>query len=314
MSRSTPSCLLLPAPLQRRVEAAVARWYEPEGRMREDFAHPFGEPALMSPDSVSWRVLKNPVVLFIGGVAAVILELAEPRVRSGVWEHTRFRDEPVERMRRTALATVVTVYGARSRAQAMIEQVNRLHGRIAGTTPHGQAYRATDPELLTWVHATASFGFLQAHQAHVAPLADTQRDAFYAEALPAAQLWGATGAPGSQAALELLFERMRDRLEPSDIVLEFLHIVARMPALPRPLRPMQRLLVNAAVQITPPWVRDRLGLGTDWALAPWQRRLVDISAHTADRLLLRSGAAVQACRRLNLPDDYLHAPPPATGF
>ena len=55
----------------------------------------------MSSDSVSWRVFKNPLSLFIGGVAAVIMELAEPRVRTGVWEHTTFRLDPIRRLRRT---------------------------------------------------------------------------------------------------------------------------------------------------------------------------------------------------------------------
>ena len=46
-----------------------------------DFRQPAGEAAS---DSVSWQVFKNPVSLFIGGVTTVLLELAEPRVRSGV--------------------------------------------------------------------------------------------------------------------------------------------------------------------------------------------------------------------------------------
>jgi hypothetical protein len=32
-------------------------------------------------DSVSWRIFKDPVSVFVGGIAAVILELAEPSVR-----------------------------------------------------------------------------------------------------------------------------------------------------------------------------------------------------------------------------------------
>jgi hypothetical protein len=55
----------------------------------------------VSPDSISWRVFKNPLSLFIGGAAAVIMELAEPRVRTGVWEHTAFRVDPIRRLRRT---------------------------------------------------------------------------------------------------------------------------------------------------------------------------------------------------------------------
>ena len=48
---------------------------------RVDFEQPAGEPALVGPDSVSWQVFRNPVALFVGGIAAVLLELAEPRVR-----------------------------------------------------------------------------------------------------------------------------------------------------------------------------------------------------------------------------------------
>ena len=31
-----------------------------------DFAAPLGEPALLAPDSVQWRVYKNPIALGIG--------------------------------------------------------------------------------------------------------------------------------------------------------------------------------------------------------------------------------------------------------
>jgi uncharacterized protein (DUF2236 family) len=74
-----------------RVAGLVQGLYQPEGGPRVDFRQPAGEPALAAPDSVSWRVFKNPVSLFVGGVTAVILELAEPRVRTGVWEHSSFR-------------------------------------------------------------------------------------------------------------------------------------------------------------------------------------------------------------------------------
>ena len=301
--------LVLPAALQRRVEHTIAGLYQPAGREREDFSQPAGEAALIAPDSVSWMVFKNPAVLFIGGVAAVVLELAEPRVRTGVWEHSAFREQPLERLRRTALATVVTVYGARSRAEAMIERVTRLHGRIAGTTPCGDRYAATDPQLLTWVQATAAFGFLEAYHAFVRPLDGEERDRFYAEGLAAAQLYGASGAPGSQAEQSALFEHMRARLEASDIVHEFLAIVRRMPALAAPLRPMQSLLVRAAIDVVPAWARERLGLPR-MPLTAWQRGLVCRIAAGADRLLLRSSAAVQSCRRLALQDDYLYAAAP----
>ena len=35
-----------------------------------DFSQPCGEPAIVPPDGVSWQVFRNPVTMFIGGVAA----------------------------------------------------------------------------------------------------------------------------------------------------------------------------------------------------------------------------------------------------
>ena len=69
-----------------------------------DLSQPTGEPALVPGDSVSWEVFGNPVTLLIGGITAVLLELAEPKVRSGVWDHTSFRTDPLKRMRRTGIA------------------------------------------------------------------------------------------------------------------------------------------------------------------------------------------------------------------
>ena len=115
---STP--IILPWPLRSSLEATVRALLEPGDRPPIDFSKPIGEPALVSPDSVSWRVFKNPLSLFIGGVAAVIMELAKPRVRTGVWEHTTFRLNPIKRLRRTGFAAMVTIYGARSAAEAKI--------------------------------------------------------------------------------------------------------------------------------------------------------------------------------------------------
>lgn len=291
--------------LYRRIERTARLLVEP-GKQSADFAVPLGEPALAAPDSVSWRVFKNPIALFTGGIAAVLMELAEPRVRTGVWEHTNFRDDPVARIRRTGLAAMTTVYGPRSKALAMIENVNRMHARVAGATPSGEAYRASDPVLLDWVQATAAFGFLEAYSAFVHPLGDADKDRYYAESVPAAQAYGATGAPSSLAELNALFLAMRAKLEPSDIVFEFLDIVQHAPLLPKLLAPAQRLMVRAGIAVVPAWVREILRLGAAWNLGAWERKLVGLAGAFADRHALPSSPASQACRRLGLPADYLY--------
>lgn len=271
-----------------------------------DFTRPAGEPALASPDSVSWQVFKNPVSLFIGGTTAVLLELAEPRVRSGVWDHTSFRTNPLPRMARTGLAAMVTVYGAQSVAERMIAGVGRMHSQVSGVTPAGEAYRASDPELLDWVQATASFGFLQAYHTFVRLLAQSDRDRFYAEAAPAARLYGALGAPQSEAALEQQLQAMRPKLERSQIVFDFLDIMRRTPAAPGPLRPMQNLFIRAGVEILPGWTRDILGLGPSHGLRSWERGLVALAARAADRVVFKSSPPAQACLRMGLPVSHLY--------
>lgn len=307
----TPSstAIILPAMFQRRLEAAAKSFLEPRRGHSIDFARPVGEPALTAPDSISWRVFKNPLALFIGGVAAVILELAEPRIRTGVWEHTSFRRSPLVRLQRTGLAAMMTVYGPRSQAEAMIAGVRRMHDRVGGVTAAGLTYRANDPELLDWVHATASFGFLQAYNAYVRKLSETERDSFYRDGASSATLYGAAGAPTSEQELTALFDKTRSKLEPSPVVIEFLDIMRSSPILPlpRPLAAIQTLLVLAAIAIVPEPVREQLGLKGQWNAASWQLNITRRFGAAADRILLRTSPAVQACRRLGLADDFLYS-------
>lgn len=293
--------------VENKLDSAALAFLTSNAAESVDFSQPSSEPALVEPESVSWRVFKNPVSLFIGGVAAVILEFAEPRVRSGIWDHSTFRRDPVTRLRRTGMAAMVTVYGARSAAERMIARVNRLHRRVAGATPAGEPYAAADPELLGWVHATASFGFIEAYSAYVAPLSDAERDRFYAEGKNSAALYGAAGAPTSLAKQRALFEQMSPRLERSEIVFEFLKIMKKAPALPPPLQLSQHSFVRAAVEITPSSVRRILGLGRNYGLRPLEGRIVRRMGRRADRLLLKSGPAAQACLRLGLPADFLYS-------
>jgi uncharacterized protein (DUF2236 family) len=257
------------------------------------------------PDSITWQVFRNPLALFVGGVAAVILELAEPRVRAGVWDHSSFRTDPVERLRRTGLAAMVTVYGARSTAEQMIAGVRRVHERVEGVAHDGQAYRANDPELLDWVQATAMHGFLHAYHLFVRPLPLAQRDSFYADGTAAAHLYGAQGSPRSEAELEALFGVMKPKLTRSPVIFEFLRIMRAASVFPLPLRPVQHLLIRAAVEMLPRWFRDLAGLGPRSGLRSWELPLVRQVGAAADRVRLDSSPAAEASLRLGLPRDYL---------
>lgn len=296
--------LRLPAPLQSRLDAMAADLMSAPG-LDVDFSRPAGAPALTPPASVSWRIFKNPVSLYIGGVAAVLLELAEPRVRSGVWDHTSFRTDPVTRLRRTGLAAMVTVYADHETAGRMIAGVNRRHARITGTADNGAAYAADDPELLDWVQATASFGFIGAYHRFVAPLSAAERDRAWAEAGPAAALYGARNSPASEADWARALAAMEPKLGPSPVLGEFLDIMRRAPALPSAGRFAQPLLIRAAVDLLPERLQARLGLAGQ-GLSMLERPLVRTMGAAADRLVLENAPPAQACVRMGLPADWLY--------
>jgi uncharacterized protein (DUF2236 family) len=300
------SIIKLPRVLQSRLNDAAGALLHPQNGRKIDFSRPLGEHAFSAPDSVSWRICKNPLALFVGGVAAVILELAEPAVCAGVWQHSSFRQDPMGRLRRTGMAAMVTVYGARSVAEPMIAAVVRMHGKVAGETPAGVSYSATDARLLTWVQATASWGFAAAYSRYVAPLTAPEIDALYREALPTSRLYGAIHTPGSNAEVLALFDSMRGRLEPSPIIFEFLDIMRDSPVFPRPLLGLQRMLVRAAVDLIPDWIRARVGLTPGHGLRAHEKPIVRLAGALADRIVLSESPAAQACIRLGLPIAHLY--------
>ena len=272
-----------------------------------DFLHPAGAPALYAPDSLAWQIYKNPVSLFIGGITAVLLELGEERVRSGVWNHSIFPTDPITRMRRTGLATHVSVYAPAPVAEKLIGAVVRMHERVEGHTPRGTPYRANDPKLLDWVQCTASYGFMEAYALFCRPLSDEERDQHYEESQASARLFLATGAPRSLREQREQFEAMRPHLEPHPIVFEFLDIVKRAPALPLPLRPLQPMMIRAGIAVLPRWVIERLELnGKQWELRDRERRLLQRLGAWLERVPIPYSPPVHSCRRMGLPGNYLY--------
>lgn len=273
---------------------------------RIDFATPPGAPAFTGPDSVSWRVFKNPVALSVGGVAAVLLEFADARIRSGVWDHSTYKADPLGRSQRTGMAAMIGVYGPQEAARRVIQGVTNMHARVQGRTPGGEAYRALDVELLDWVGATASWGFVTAYDRFVEKLRDDEKQRFFEEGAPVARLYGAQHPPGSEADFTAMMERLLPRFEPHPIVTEFLDIFQSGPGalgLPQSVR---RAMARGAVSILPPLVRQRLELGDAYDLPPFSARLLRVLGAAAERIPIPSAPPAQACRRLGLSADFLY--------
>ena len=271
-----------------------------------DFANPVGAPALQSPDSVHWRVFKNQIALGIGGVAAVLMEFADPRIRSGVWDHSTYKADPIGRSMRTGIAAMVGCYGPADAARQVIAGVNRMHVRVKGTTPGGEAYKAMDPELLDWVAATAAYGFVTAYDRFVAPLSDADKARYFRDGATVGRLYGARVIPASATEFMAMMEKLSPRFEPHAINTEFLDIIQSGKAAPGTPKFLHRALGRAAVSILPPLVRQKLALGPQYDLKLSDRVALQLVGRIVERRPDLSSPACQSSVRLGLPADFLY--------
>jgi len=274
-----------------------------------DYANPPGEAAYLDPGSVHWRVYKNPIALAVGGVAAVLLEFADARIRSGVWDHSTYKADPIGRSKRNGIAAMVGVYGPQSAARRVIQGVTNMHSRVVGQTPGGEAYKALDVELLDWVSATAGYGFLNAYDRFVSPLSEADKTRFYEEAHPIARLYGVRYSPSSTADFLKMMDRLADRFEPHPIVEEFLGIIQSGKAAPNAPKVLHRALARASVSLLPPIVRAKLALGRDYDLSPIDSLMLKAAGKLADRIAVANSPPCQASQRLGLPADFLYRRP-----
>lgn len=152
---------------------------------------------------MGWRIDREVMVL-AGATAAFLLQLADPAVAAGVAQHSNFREDPYGRLRRTLISTFSVAFGSSRRANAAIGHLNAIHRSVSGTVEEsGTPYRALDPVLLLWVHATLIDTALRIYDAYVEPLSVEAMDAYLAESRPVAVGMGVPEAdfPRTVAAL-----------------------------------------------------------------------------------------------------------------
>jgi len=229
---------------------------------------------LFARDSIFRRVNREAVLL-LGGQRALLLQLAHPLVAAGVAEHSDFMAHPLRRLWRTVDTMLRIVHGDRATAEAAARALDGVHARVQGTSvegteafPAGTPYRAHDPTLLLWVHATLVDSALAAYQCFVRPLAPDERERFHGESRIVASLLGVPEdrLPRSFAAFErYVDETISGRtLEPTPTARRLADAVLHPP-----LAFLPRLAGDVGAVVTlgllPPVVRERYGL-------PWDAR------------------------------------------
>ncbi len=217
-----------------------------------------GEAGWFGPESTTWRVHAD-TSMFVGGIAALMLQALHPLTMAGVADHSDFRTDPLGRLRRTADFVGATAYGTVEQAEQACARVCRVHTKVAGTTPDGRPYSAEDPELLDWVHVAEFATFAAAHRRFGAdPMTAEELDRYVGEVARVAVELGDPAPPRSWDELDAALDWHRPQLavgEQARGAWRFLDEARLAPA----VLPAYRLLFAGAIACLPPFARRLWG-------------------------------------------------------
>ncbi len=216
---------------------------------------------LFGPDSVAWKVHGDVASMMVGGIAGLLLQMLHPAVLAGVWDHSNFRNDMHGRLRRTARFIAMTTFGGPDEARAAIARVRAIHARVTGALPDGTPYAAADPALLGWVHVTEATSFLDAWIRYADPdMPLGRQDRYFQEMAVIGEGLGAAPVPRSRAEAAGLIEAARPALLCDARTREVARLVLTQRARTPLAEPMQRLTMQAAIDLLPPWARRMHGL------------------------------------------------------
>ena len=217
-----------------------------------------GDAGLFGPDSITWPVIGDASV-FVGGIRALLVQAAHPEVVAGVFDHSRFREDPLGRLGRTSAYVTATAFGALPEVERAVATVQRAHRPVVGASHRGRPYAASAPELAAWVHNALTESFLACYRHFGArALTEDEADQFVREQNRVGALLGADPLPATASALAGWVDQLPE-LAPSPGMRDAIGFL-RSPPLPRPVLLVYRVLFEAAVTTLPPRVQSILGL------------------------------------------------------
>ncbi len=213
-----------------------------------------------TPEDPVWRVHAD-AAMFPGGVAALLLQSLHPSAMAGVAGHSGYRGDPWGRLQRTSHFLATTTFGTVEDAEAVIARVRGIHERVRGRDDGGVPYRASDPDLLAWVHVAEAWSFLSAYQRYATtPLTAEEADRYVEQSGVVARRLGALEVPTDVTGLVGALEGYRPALRATAAARDAARFLLLDPPLPWAARPGYGLLASGGVAVLPPWARRQLRL------------------------------------------------------
>lgn len=265
----------------------------------DDFAGPPGDPGLLGPDAMAWRVHAHFTAMMVGGLSSLVVQALHPRALAAVWDHSDFRRDLKGRLGRTAYFVAATTYGGRDLAERMIDRVNAIHAKAAGTDLSGQPYVANEPALIRWVHLVEVSSFLKAYQwlSHL-PLSPTGCDRYIQEMTLIGHRLGAMELPQSWEATQEALLEYQSELVFDARTREILQVIESYPVEGLD-RPFMAMVLQAAFDLMPDWALHLIERTRSCSIQQQANRCaLQVAAGPIQWMLDQQGVAATARQRV----------------
>lgn len=220
------------------------------------------DPGLFLPNDAPWVVHRDFATL-VGGIRALLLQAMHPGALGGVTQHSRYEDDPLGRLSGTIRWLTVTTFGSLEAVSQEANRVNRMHDRVSGDyiDKFGQSrnYRASDADLLLWVHIAFMDSFLRSHQLYSRAAIPGGADAYVKLWGKSVEPLGLTSVPTNESELLRTMGEYSAVLACDEKALSVIRWIKNAP-LPKTTKPVYVLLFQAALASLPIEIRAKIGM------------------------------------------------------
>ncbi len=232
-----------------------------------------GAEGIYDDDAIIRRIYREHVMV-LAGPRALLMQAAHPVAWAGFYAQTASKDEPYERLHRTAQIVELVTFGPRREAERATRRVRAIHKKVrgelheaAGRFPAGTPYAADDPELLLWILATLVDSGLVVYQRYVRPLTPGEREALWQDWRVFGAMFGIPDGrmPASYGDFRRYMRRMLDGedLHVTDEARTTAREIVMRPPVPLAARPLLELANFVTVGLLPPRIRGHYGFSWD---------------------------------------------------
>jgi uncharacterized protein (DUF2236 family) len=221
------------------------------------------DKGFFGPGSATWAV-HGSLPTLVGGVRSLLMQALHPGALAGVDEHSRYEADPLGRLSGTTQWLTVVTFGDTAMAERECSRVRGMHRKVTGTyvTAQGEEkdYKATDSDLLRWVHVAFADSFLTTHLVWGGTIPGGP-DQYVREWAIAGEMVGVTDPPRSFDELQDQLLAFKPDLCGGERALRTVKFVRNAPV-PLAAKPPYSALFAGAAATMPKYQRELLGLPT----------------------------------------------------